>query len=79
MNEESDLGSQMLRFAQHDSAEGTRVGLSGSVSCADEGGQEDMAESVGGQVVEILLGEIQSESAFEVLYPPFELGLVERG
>ena len=49
------------------------------MSCADEGGQEYVSEAVGGQVVEILLGEIQSESAFEVLNAPFELGLVERG
>ena len=43
------------------------------------GGQQDVTQAVDGLLIEVILVEIEFESAFKVLYPAGKLCFVETG
>ena len=55
------------------------TGLSVVALGGDQGGQEDVAEPVGVDRVEIVVGEVEFESPTEVLDPALELAAAQHG
>ena len=56
-----------------------RIGLSMVALGGDQGGQEDVAEPIRVDRVEVVVGEVEFESPAEVLDPALELAAAEHG
>ena len=53
-------------------------GREGSALCVDQRGQEDVSQAIDGELVEVGIGEVELESAFERSDASFEFAPVQR-